>query len=114
MTELYFIQSGSLILCENSTYQEPIILYNKGSVLNLYNQRMKVKSKFVLRSTFNDEYLMSEDNYVTFTGLHYDRRDAIFDHSKSQTQYCTELMTLPGERLDFFCTIWPDSAKVID
>lgn len=67
-----------------------------------------------MRATYQDEYVQREDNYVTFNGLHYERRDAVLDNDSGvRLDIFTELMSLPGEKLKFFCSIWPDSAKLV-
>ena len=34
--DVYFIKSGGVAICETTSYLEPILVYPKGSVINLY------------------------------------------------------------------------------
>lgn len=34
--ELYFICQGAVVVCEPTCYEEPVVVYRKGTVINIY------------------------------------------------------------------------------
>lgn len=54
---IYFVQAGGVAVCEPTSFSDPILIYGKGAVLNLYN--------VVLNDTINFKYIsLSESSFT--------------------------------------------------
>ena len=47
---VYFVKSGYVAVCESTCYQEPILVYGKGAVINLYQILMDRRLPFTFIS----------------------------------------------------------------
>lgn len=54
--EVYLIHSGGVAVCEASCYGEPILIYGKGAVINLYEVMMNKKLEFKYVSVREDTF----------------------------------------------------------
>lgn len=45
-SDLHLVQTGGIAVCESSSFGEPILVYGKGAVVNLYNILMNQKLDF--------------------------------------------------------------------
>ena len=64
-SEIHFIQSGGVALCESSCFGEPVIVYGKGSAINLYQILMKQKLDFKFVAVSRDSF--KSNNFVNIS-----------------------------------------------
>ena len=54
--EVYFITSGSVAMCESTCFSEPVVIYTKGNVINLY--------QVILDKRLNFKYVAMDTSYL--------------------------------------------------
>ena len=60
--EVFFIRSGGIVACEPTSYHEPILVYGKGSVINVYQVIMDDPLDFSLYAICDESYKRSLDS----------------------------------------------------
>ena len=60
---IYFIMKGGVAVCESSCFSEPIVVYQKGNIFNMYQNLLdaKLPYEFVAVDTDNLEKRESQD-----------------------------------------------------
>lgn len=56
---VYFIQRGGVAVCEPTSFSDPILIYGKGGVINLYN--------VVLNDTLNFKFVAVSESFFNIT-----------------------------------------------
>ena len=59
--EIFFIRSGGIAFCESTSYHEPIIVFGKGSVINVYQVIMDDSLEFSLYAVCEESYQVSRE-----------------------------------------------------
>ena len=72
--DIYIIWEGSVAVCENTEFREPIMVYKKGTAFNIYQILMDVKLPFDYRACWADEYKVGKDGVAYFNELHEQRK----------------------------------------
>ena len=54
------VYSGGVAVCESSCFEEPILIYGKGSVFNLYQVIMNQKLEFKFVAVAEDSFKVKE------------------------------------------------------
>ena len=72
--EINIIWEGNVAVCESTEYKEPIMVYKRGTALNVYQILMDHKLPFDYRACWRDEYSIGADKYVYFNRLHEERK----------------------------------------
>ena len=60
--EVYFIRSGGVAICEPTAYKEPIMVYGKGSVVNMYQVIMDEPLNLSFYAVCDESYQISKDS----------------------------------------------------
>ena len=60
--QVYFIRSGGIAICEPTAYQEPILVYGKGSVVNMYQVIMDEPLNLSLYAVCDGSYQISKNS----------------------------------------------------
>ena len=58
---MYLIKSGYVAVCESTCYQEPVLVYGKGAVFNLYQILMDQTLPFTFVSVCDKEFSYNAD-----------------------------------------------------
>ena len=53
-TDIYFVKKGGVAVCETTFFHEPILIYGKGAVFNVYQVLMKTQLEFDFRAKSKD------------------------------------------------------------
>ena len=48
--EIYFVRKGRVVVCEPTCYQEPILVYRKGTVFNVYQVLLNTQLELVFKA----------------------------------------------------------------
>ena len=75
--ELYIVWNEPIIVAEITEFEEPILLYQKGTVFNLYQILMGVHVPFNYRAVGQDEFDMKYKKAAFETEQHQVRKDRI-------------------------------------
>ena len=75
--DVNIIWEGNIAVCESTEYAEPIMVYRRGTAINVYQILMDHKLPFDYRACWQDEYSIGADKYVYFNKLHEERKLAI-------------------------------------
>lgn len=70
-SQVYLVNEGGVAACETSCFREPILIYSKGAIINLYQVLMNQRLHFTFIATSSDCYrvrtnLISADHYVKY------------------------------------------------
>ena len=78
-SELFIVWHGAVAVCETTEFHEPVLIYERGSVFNLYQLLMDVELPFDYRAVWPDEYSKKNhsSNVVNFNRMHQIRKDKI-------------------------------------
>ncbi len=68
--EIWVVWQGSIAICEPTEFQEPILVYTKGAIVNLYQIMMDTTLPFTYRAIRDDEYCLKFDNTVRIWNKH--------------------------------------------
>ena len=72
--EVNIIWEGNIAVCESTEYSEPIMVYKRGTAINVYQILMDHKLPFDYRACWKDEYSIGADKFAYFNKLHDERR----------------------------------------
>lgn len=50
VTEIYLVYRGGIAICEPTCFNEPILIYNRGAIINLYQILMKKRLSFEFKT----------------------------------------------------------------
>ena len=60
--QVYFVRSGSIAICEPTAFQEPILVYGKGSVVNMYQVIMDEPLNLSFYAVCDESYQISKNS----------------------------------------------------
>lgn len=77
MFECYVVWEGAVAVCERTEFEEPIIVYKRGTLFNLYQILLETELLFNYRAVGEDEFEPVSDT-VCFNDLHGERKNKIY------------------------------------
>ena len=72
--EMHFVQTGGIAVCESSCFREPILVYCKGAVINLYQILIQQKLDFEFLAVSKDSFKV--DNRENKILINYNRNNS--------------------------------------
>ena len=120
---VYLVKSGYVAVCESTCYQEPILVYGKGAVINLYQILMDRRLPFTFISVCDSEFRYNADGEILIeTKDHLSKRSFLRERgldsddeetAKQGSRQHSELYSLDKKTLFEFCEVFPNSAELL-
>ena len=60
-TDMYIVWQGAVAVCEMTEFNEPIVVYPKGTAFNIYQILMETELPFDYRAVGDDEFVEDEE-----------------------------------------------------
>ena len=76
--EMFIVWTDKIAVCEDTEFEEPILLYGKGAVFNLYQILMSVFLPFNYRAVSEEEFIIGADKTAAETDLHQQRKEKVY------------------------------------
>lgn len=71
------VWEGAVAVCETTEFEEPILVYRRGTLFNLYEILLEAKLPFNYRAIGEDEFQMT-NQAACFNNLHGERKNKIY------------------------------------
>ena len=118
--ELFIVWQGAVAVCETTQFQEPVVLYERGTVFNLYQLMMDTTLPFDYRAVWPDEYRKRWHD-VEFRELHQVRKNRIAfnDHKFKPFEFPStskdvQLYSVEKERLEELFEMYPKAEQIFE
>ena len=72
---IYFVSNGGVAVCESTCFAEPILIFSKGAIINLYQVLMDRRLPFSLVATSADRFKVSPDVLTEELCVHAEQKD---------------------------------------
>ena len=114
--EMHFVQTGGIAVCESSCFGEPILVYSKGAVINLYQIIMQQKLDFKFLAVSKDSFKMDSQEKMILIKYNRNNSEIFTGQSGITSKFAQdeiELLSLSGTLLLQLCDTYPKTAAVL-
>ena len=119
-TDMYIVWDGAVAVCEMTEFNEPILVYPKGTAINIYQILMETELPFDYRAVGDDEFIEEDDQEcVNFHKLHAQRKEKIYfnEHRFKPWQFEAEkkdvqLYAVEADRLQELLEVNPKAEEI--